>query len=109
MGTRFRAGSASSAKPAGMQALERGKRIKLSREAAGLSMREVATYFGVAVSTVMRWDMGVDPGCDRMAEIARLCGVRAGWLTFGPSDAAQPSASHATPVQRRRAAVAARG
>ena len=61
-------------------------RLKEARDAARKTQQQVAVHFGVAVSTVSRWEDGAEPEFERLAEIAAYLNVPAGWLAFGEGD-----------------------
>jgi transcriptional regulator with XRE-family HTH domain len=65
-----------------------GERLKLAREAARLTQRQVADHFGVVVATISRWETGaVDPGHERLAVLAGLYDVEPGRLAYPRADA----------------------
>lgn len=63
-----------------------GLRLKASREAKGLSQKEVGDRFGVGHATVSAWETGIgDPGVYRLKELANLYGVAADALLLEDS------------------------
>jgi transcriptional regulator with XRE-family HTH domain len=68
-----------------------GKRIRESRERAGLSQAELARGMGVLPTHLNRWERGkVAPGWEYLARIARHCNVTLDWLlTGGPVGTAE--------------------
>lgn len=82
----------------------RGERLTQARKArakqldSGLRQEDVAKLFGVAESTVCRWEAGADPGTDRIEELSKLYECSPAWLAFGegegPSGHADPDGDH---------------
>lgn len=62
----------------------RGERLKLARKVAGKTQEAVAAHFGVAVSTVCRWESeDITPSVDQFAALAALYGVEPSDLAWG--------------------------
>lgn len=75
-----------------------GPRLKDARDRANKTQRQVADRFGVVISTVCRWENGeIDPGVERIAEIAEFLGVDKSWLAFGDAAALAPQAESSAP------------
>ncbi|NCB52202.1 MAG: XRE family transcriptional regulator [Clostridia bacterium] len=68
--------------------IELGRRIKLSREACGKTLLDVATEVGVNKSTVQRYEQGkIDrPKLPVIESIAGACGVNPLWLIGKSND-----------------------
>ena len=60
------------------------QRVRQTYEAAGLNRHEVARELGAAYSTLMNWEKGTSvPDTIRVVALAKLGGVRVGWLLEG--------------------------
>jgi transcriptional regulator with XRE-family HTH domain len=75
-----------------------GKRLRESREKAGLNQAELARGMGVLPTHLNRWEKGkVAPGWEYLALIARHCNVTLDWLLTGEEAAtAAPSGMNGT-------------
>lgn len=61
-----------------------GGRLSRAREAAGLSVKELAWRLGVRISTINAWECDrSQPGAHRMNTLAGLLGVSLSWLLHG--------------------------
>ena len=61
-----------------------GGRLSRAREAAGLSVKELAWRLGVKVATINAWECDrSQPGANRMNTLAGLLGVSLSWLLHG--------------------------
>lgn len=73
-----------------------GSRLKTAREGAKLTQRQVAEHFNVVVTTISRWETGdVDPGFERLEEIAALYGLELREMMFAPTSVEGVDASGA--------------
>lgn len=61
-----------------------GGRLSRAREAAALSVKELAWRLGVKVATINAWECDrSQPGANRMNTLAGLLGVSLSWLLHG--------------------------
>jgi transcriptional regulator with XRE-family HTH domain len=61
-----------------------GGRLSRSREAAGLTVKQLAWRLGVKVATINAWESDrSQPGANRMNMLAGLLGVSLSWLLHG--------------------------
>ena len=65
------------------EARDVGGRIVEAREAAGLTMDDVANHVGVKASTVAKWERGSAPRSNRIVALAGVLGVTPTWLLMG--------------------------
>ena len=58
-----------------------GQRIVRAREHANAKQRDVAQFFGISSQAISQWESGrTRPDSQRLANLARLLGVRLDWL-----------------------------
>lgn len=58
-----------------------GSRIKIAREAKGLTQQQVADHFGIRRVSVTQWESDTtSPSVDRVGELAGMLGVPSEWL-----------------------------
>jgi transcriptional regulator with XRE-family HTH domain len=63
-----------------------GSRLRLARESAGLSMRELGERIGAGHAIIGRCERGERlPRLQDVAKLSEALGVRIGWLTAGES------------------------
>ena len=56
-------------------------RIKLAREAKGLTQKQIADHFGIKRVSVTQWESGeTKPAIDKIGELSRLLNVTEDWL-----------------------------
>lgn len=62
-----------------------GGRLRLAREARGLTQEELARRVNVTASTVSKWEQGAraNPQSRAMVAVAALLGVSLDWLLLG--------------------------
>jgi transcriptional regulator with XRE-family HTH domain len=66
-----------------------GRRIREARHEAKRTLQQVADHFGIAASTVSRWETGeIVPNTTTVAELADLFGCSAASVAFGEGTAA---------------------
>jgi len=64
-----------------------GDRLTAAREAAGLSLNELASRLGVRAKTLRDWENDVsEPRANRLQMLAALLGVSLRWLLTGQGD-----------------------
>lgn len=74
----------SSPKPSARALKALGKRIRESRERAGIKQAELARRVGVITTTAWRWEDGrMEPGLEQLRKISRETGADLGWLVGG--------------------------
>jgi transcriptional regulator with XRE-family HTH domain len=61
-----------------------GRRIREARHEAKRTLQQVADHFGIAPSTVSRWETGeIVPNTTTVAELAEMFGCSAASVAFG--------------------------
>ncbi|MCP5150324.1 MAG: helix-turn-helix transcriptional regulator [Ectothiorhodospiraceae bacterium] len=61
-----------------------GSRIRLAREAAGITARDLARQLGVRLRTLQDWEAGrAEPRANRITTLAGLLNVPLAWLLAG--------------------------
>ena len=70
--------------------LQFASRIRLTREAAGMSQTVLAERMGVSAQAVLKWEAGSSfPRLSRLYQLARVLGVRLSFLLPDDSEAAK--------------------
>lgn len=66
-----------------------GKRIRLARQAKGLTQGDIAKHFDIDRVSVTQWesDDGTNPAADKLPDLAALLGVSEDWLISNKGDA----------------------
>ncbi|QPC87607.1 helix-turn-helix domain-containing protein [Mesorhizobium sp. NBSH29] len=74
-----------------------GGRISRARDAAGLSVKEIAWQLGVKIATINAWESDRSlPGSHRMNRLAGMMGVSISWLLHGVGTAPAEANSEQT-------------
>jgi transcriptional regulator with XRE-family HTH domain len=63
-----------------------GERVKLARNHAGLSQKELAERAGVTQQVISTLERGITTSCREMRSLAQACGVDFDWLDTGAGD-----------------------
>ena len=80
-----------------------GERIRRAREAAGMSVPQLARRLGVEASSVKAWEDGDrDPRANRLRNLSGLLGVSLAWVLDGGERGAPGPASLTANLLRQR-------
>lgn len=75
--------------------MERGERLQLARQRAGLSQSFVAEQLGVSRQLIGSWEKGGNITVDQLGQLCVLYGCAPAFVMFGtPEESTEPQAQH---------------